>query len=480
MKNCSLRPLIYILFVISNSFCFSQKSKTDSLLSLIRKDKEDTNKVIHLNALARGLVQNNPDTAIILGNEALSLSMKISALPNPKLALDGKKGMAASLNNLGVFATIKANYPKALDYYFKALKICEELMNRSDPAAENVKAKTGIANLLGNIGIVYYEQKDYKKALTYYLKALKINEELKNKHGIALNLGNIGLIHSEENNYAEALEYYFRALKINEELGKKTSIAIRLGNIGTVYKAQGQFNKALDYYHKALKIGEELGDKKGIASRLGNIGTLYIKTGQYRQAFSYLHRAFNITADLGAKDQMEAWYMQLSTLYEVSTIPLSDTIGGRMLNKEQMRLKALFYFKKHVALRDTIFSEENKKQLIQKEMNFEFEKKEAATKAEQDKKDAIALQELKQKEKQRNYFIAGFVLVALLALFILKGYRQKRNDNRIITEQKQIVDEKQKEIMDSIRYAKRIQTSLLPTEKYIERILNGKKTETKN
>jgi hypothetical protein len=44
----------------------------------------------------------------------------------------------------------------------------------------------------------------------------------------------------------------------------------------------------------------------------------------------------------------------------------------------------------------------------------------------------------------------------------------------IITAQKLLVEEKPKEILDSIRYAKRIQTSLLSNEKYIHRSLNKK------
>jgi hypothetical protein len=105
-------------------------------------------------------------------------------------------------------------------------------------------------------------------------------------------------------------------------------------------------------------------------------------------------------------------------------------------------------------------------------MNFEFEKKEAATKFEQDKKDAITKEELKQKEQQRNYFIAGFILVGLLALFILRGYKQKQKANLIITQQKELVEEKQKEILDSIHYAKRIQTALITSENYIEKNLD--------
>jgi hypothetical protein len=105
-------------------------------------------------------------------------------------------------------------------------------------------------------------------------------------------------------------------------------------------------------------------------------------------------------------------------------------------------------------------------------MQYTYEKKELEAKAEQDKKDAIAKAELKQKEKERNYFIAGFGLVVVLALFILRGYKQKQKANKLILAQKHLVDEKQREILDSIHYAKRIQTALLPNEKYIKRKLS--------
>ncbi|MBI3511592.1 MAG: hypothetical protein HY064_13100, partial [Bacteroidetes bacterium] len=144
-------------------------------------------------------------------------------------------------------------------------------------------------------------------------------------------------------------------------------------------------------------------------------------------------------------------------------------------NMEQMRLRSLHYFKSYVNLRDTLFSQENKKQLVQKEMNYEFDKKQEKQKADQDKKDALAKEQLKQKETERNYFIAGFALVLALAGFIFRSYRQKQKANEIISQQKLMVEEKQKEILDSIHYAKRIQQSLLPNEKYIAKNLSAGK-----
>jgi hypothetical protein len=102
-------------------------------------------------------------------------------------------------------------------------------------------------------------------------------------------------------------------------------------------------------------------------------------------------------------------------------------------------------------------------------MTFEFEKKEAVAKSEQDKKDIIAKEALKQKEKERNYFIIGFSLLAIFAFILFRGYKQKQRANELITFQKQLLEQKQKEIIDSIEYAKRIQLSILPNENYIHK-----------
>jgi len=488
------RKLKCIVFSIVICFCnilfVAQQNKIDSLKTLIKQDKEDTNKVIHLNFLGWELMSNHPDTSVILANQAAALSE----------TLKWKRGLTNSFGNLGVFNALQDNYPEALDFFFKALSIDEELKDKNGIAKrignigiiyknqgnypkalgyffkslkmdEELGNKNAIAKHLGNIGVVYKELGDYDKTLDYFFKALKLDEELGNKNGAARHLGNIGTVYSDRADYSKALETFFRALKMDEELGSKNGVARHLGNIAGVYMSQGDYAKGLDYYLKALKMVQELGIKQLEGYFLFNMGVLNIKTEKFSEAFNCLYKALIISNEIGAKNDVKSEYEKLSILYQKSNIRLPDSIGGKVLNAEQMLLRSLYYFKRYVAVRDTIFSRENQKQLIQKEMNYDFEKKEAATKAEQDKKDAIAKEELKQKEQQRNYFVIGFGLVGLLAIFIFRGYRQKQKANILITAQKRLVDEHQKEILDSFHYAKRIQSTLLPSEKYFEKNL---------
>jgi len=477
----------------------------DSLLILIKNDKPDTNKIIHLNLLARENILNSSyDNARHFANEAWQL---VKSFPLKMHDRSVRKHLANTYNYLGVLSKEQSDYKNALDYYLEALKIDEELNDKAGMAKrlgniglilydeadypkaldytfralkmdEELKNKNGIARHLGNLGLIYKQQNDYKKALNYYFKALTLAEELENKQLQMNSLGNMGVIYREEQDHDKAREHFLKSLKIAEEINNKNSIAATLGSIGMLYYDDDDFIPALEYFKRAFKISEELGDKIDMALWAANIGGLYSKAGKYNDAFPHIYNALAIDKSIGALDAVKKDYKILSTLYENSNIPLCDSMGGKLLNMEQMRLRSLYYFKRYVSIRDTLFSEENKKQLVRKEMNFDFEKKEAATKAEQDKKDALSKEELKQKEQQRNYFVIGFLLVAVLAIFIFKGYRQKQKANIVITEQKALVDEKQKEILDSIYYAQRIQRALLPSEKHLGKTLTrlNKKT----
>ncbi len=445
--------ILSIVFITA----YAQQPKIDSLLTLLKSDKEDTNKVNHLNAIAFVLYYTNPDSTIYLANQALDLSIKLNFL----------KGQTNSYNNTGNGYFQKADYPKALEYHLLALKIDEKLGNA-----------VGVATRLSNIGNIYLMQGDYDHALDYYLRALNIAEDLKDRYKTAALLINIGSVYSYKKNYPKALDYYFRGLKIAEEFNYKIWQANALRGIGLVYDYQKSYSKALEYYSNVLGIYEELHDDNDIAAILGGIGAIYIEQKKYKEAYSYLYRALHLSDSIGAMIYVQENYNDLSRLYEMSTLPLPDSVGGRSLNVEQMRLRALYYHKRYIAVRDTLFSEENKKQLVRKEMNFEFEKKEAASKAEHDKEMAVA-----EADKKRQTFVTwsvtgGLLLVIVFAGFIFRSLRITRKQNivieaqkREVEQQKKLVEEHQKEIIDSITYAKRLQEAILPPLEYVHKHL---------
>jgi len=201
-----------------------------------------------------------------------------------------KQEKANILTELGRIFYHLGEINKALKYYEKALKLDKEL-----------GSKEGMAADLGNIGTVYGIKGELDKALEYFRKALKLNEELGRKEGMANQLGNIGTVYGIKGELDKALEYFENALKLNEELGRKEGMANQLGNIGTVYKTKGELDKALEYHRKALKLNEELGIKEGIAIQLRNIGDVYYTRGEHDKALGYYKKAFKSYKEMGIK-----------------------------------------------------------------------------------------------------------------------------------------------------------------------------------
>ncbi|MDQ3100803.1 MAG: tetratricopeptide repeat protein, partial [Bacteroidota bacterium] len=294
----------------------------------------------------------------------------------------------------------QSNYPKALDCFFKALKIAEEL-----------DFKIGILHTLGNIGNVYGLQQDYKNALEFSLSGLKVAEAIGSEEGMAISYTRTGIIYQLQKKYDESLEIHLKGLRIYEKLGDKGGISTALINIGVLYEVQDKKSKALDYYFKALKITEEIGDKSGTSNLFSNIGNIYLNDNEIEHAEKYLHNALDLSTEIGSLQLIKSHNEKLSDLY----------------SKKRDWETAFVYYRKSVEARDSLKNEETAKQQTQLEMNYMFEKKDALAKAEQDKKDVISFKELQWQKLVRNGFVGGFVVVLLFAIifFTQRNHIQK-------------------------------------------------------
>jgi class 3 adenylate cyclase/tetratricopeptide (TPR) repeat protein len=319
----------------------------------------------------------------------LQRSLKVfEEMPQPGGQVGHKSGIATTLNNIGNIYGSQGNYPKALENFLRSLKIREETGDES-----------GIAFSLNNIGLIYKNQSDYPKALDYLQRSMQIYEESGDKWSIARLLSSIGLVYQNQDDYPKALSHYQHSLEISEEIEDKSGIAGSLNNIGVIYKNQSKIAQALDYHQRSLNIYEEIGDKSGIANLLNNIGMLYNKQKDHETALKWCDRGIEISESIGVID-----------IHKKSCKCLYEAYKALGIDK-----KALEYYEQMVTLRDSIFNENNTKKLTRLEMQYEFDKKEAATQAEQEKKDAIAVQELKRQKMARNGFIGGFAVVLLFA-----------------------------------------------------------------
>jgi serine phosphatase RsbU (regulator of sigma subunit)/Tfp pilus assembly protein PilF len=430
----------FLSFIFFLSFCmpflsFAQESKIDSLESILKTSQEDTVKVNALNALSRELRNT--------GNYPGSKQYALQAEQLSKNA-NFLKGETMALNNIGLIYDFQGDYPAALEYYLKALKV-----------AKAANDKKGIARAFNNIGIIYNYQGESEKALEHYYEALKIMEEIGDKRGMSMALTNVGIIYKNQKNYEKALDYYSKSLKIRESIGDKNIIAASYANIGNLYDNMKDYPKAMEYQLKSLKIREETSDKKGIAGCFINMSKIFAEQKKYNEAAEYANKSLKLSNELGVLELVRESHLSLSEIYM------------QMGNCD----RSFIHYKNYVSVRDSIFNNENTEKTIREEMNFEFEKKQQEEMLEQTKREMLHMAEVKNQRIVIYAVTFGFLLVFIFSLIVFKNYRQKQSVNKLLNEKNSIIEERNKNITDSIIYAKRIQQAILPTNETIRKSL---------
>ncbi|MBL4657816.1 MAG: tetratricopeptide repeat protein, partial [Flavobacteriales bacterium] len=338
-------------------------AKVDSLKKVIQKAEHlpagqagDTSVCRAYLAWGEEVYLNNPDTAIILWQNSHDLAEKnlVSGLPDGGAGALEKKYLlflAEALNNIGYIHDDQGDIPKALEFYHKSLKIQEELGGSPDPSTARA-GKSGIALSLNNIGLIYKEQGDIPKALEFYHKSLKIHEEIGEKSGMAMSLNNIGGIYGSQGDISKALEFYHKSLKIYEEIGKKSGIASSLNNIGVIYKSQGDIPNALECYHKSLKILEEIGERSRIAGSLNNIGVIYNNQGDILKALEFFIKSWKMYEEMGDKRGIAHSLNNIGYIYENHGDP--SCVDSKEECLRAGILKALEFYHKSLKIREEI------------------------------------------------------------------------------------------------------------------------------
>ncbi len=162
--------------------------------------------------------------------------------------LGDKGGVAVSLNNIGTIYQKQGDYGSALDYLKKSLKIKEALDN-----------KAGIAFSLHNIGEVHRAEGRYDLALDYFQKSLAQYEAIGEKaRGQALTLGAMGIVYYLQGDYTKALEFAERATTIASQIdGRDVLWEIRT-TAGQAYRALNQPTQARRAFEEAIATIEVL------------------------------------------------------------------------------------------------------------------------------------------------------------------------------------------------------------------------------
>lgn len=384
----------------------------------------------------------------------------------------------------------EGNLPKALEYYQKALSASIELNYRE-----------GIARSRAELAEMYLDQGDTTHAIELYKMVLSTAREINNKALLARAIMQAGGVYNAIGNYNMALEYYEQARLMFKEVNDRQGQMEVYKNSSDTYNAKKEYGKALLDCKKAIEFAEELKNPVAVVNFMGRMANIYANMLEYQSAVACIkdaiqynkeHKAYGGDMQMWLRSKLARIYYKQKEFkkakhYSDTTLEVmkasNDVDVDMDLEKFAAKVdsacgnykEAYAHYQQYILLRDKLNSEEVRKAATKERFQNEYDTQKAADKAEQDKKD-LQTEEEKRRQKIIMYsVISVLVLVLAFSVFIFRSLRVTRKQKGIIelkekeTQiQKHLIEEKHKEIKDSINYAERIQKSFLATQELLD------------
>jgi len=359
-----------------------------------------------LEKISKSLLSVSPIKSIKYTNELLKYSQHIK----------NKHFEASAYSLTGTYYLQGNEYLKAINYYIKALHLFEE-----------IKENKGISSSLNNLGIISYMSYDFNKAIYYFKRSLLMDKDVGDQNGMAGSYNNLGNIFIQQQKYDSAIVYFLKSYHIHKIQKNISDQGLLLANIGETYAKTGKYDTALQYCLAALKIKEETHENQGIAVVMNDLGEIYGKLGKLKKAEYYFTKSLQIGKEYIG--DVAVTYFNLAELYK----------------KTDDFKNAFLYQRLYTSLRDSTYTIEKNKSILEIEEKYETEKK---------KQQIILLQkesDIKDLKLFQNKIIFICIISALLgvlalALFFYNRYKIKKEANKIlsIANQKiqQSIDEK--------------------------------------
>lgn len=419
-------PAIFIFVLISLGFAgtnsvFSQVTNADSLELLLQHSPEPKQIKI-LKQLSEYYIDNTPEKAIKTANRLLIIAEKNDSV-------------------------------EIIDY-------CYQILGQS-----------------------FYFQDNFKKALEYFSKFMDNQLKLNNDKGLARAYNNLGIVYRSLENYGKAIEYYEKSLELNLKLNDKPGLSSSYNNLGVLHEYLNLFSQANNYYKKSLELELELNDLDGISTSYLNLGGISLKLQKYDQAIDYCEKCIKIAEANGFNITLELTYEVLYEIYKKT---------GNIEN-------SLSYFEKFYELKNKRTNEEISTQIAELELKYNSDKHQQVI---------VLLNKQKRQRLIIIYIFIGAIFIFILeSLFLIKENRRRRKNNQLLQLQnqeilqhkeeietqrdeieaqrdeiqrqieiaeyhKEQVEKQNKDMTDSIEYAKNIQIALFPDKFTLQKVLN--------
>jgi len=419
-KTAALTLLLFTFFTAG-----AQHKKIDTLRLALIKARTDTARYIALHDLGNLYYSTYPDSAVYFDQQSFLLAQKNN----------WEKSEGGALNNLASDYELLGDFPNTIQYYLKSLRIDERIHDAF-----------GILNVNSNIGAAYIAQADYKRALPYLLLAQKQlweytrtrQIEQKYRSITPINLSNIGEDYLNLQKLDSA-KYYLDA-------AYKSSVAVKYSDVdgsierdlGEVERLKGNNKGALQYFREALISDKAADNEENLSVANLSIAEFYYKNKQHDSAFYYAQKALEVATKGNFKPDVLNAAKELYTYYnELNNLPL-----------------AFKYFKLSTTIKDSLFSQDKAKQLLTLDFN------------EKERQQELQAEQARAQNRLRIYILSGGLgILLLLALIFWRNSNQRKKANRLLSKQKEIIEEQRDQTHKALTELQQTQTQLIQREK---------------
>lgn len=335
--------------------------------------------------------------------------------------------------------------------FAQAIDQCLAAQNLADRKKDN----TCEIKIKHDLGYVYSSMGLHEKAIFYFRLAMDYARKKQDTFNLANNTARIGGEFNNLSQYDSALYYGERGLELFRRIGHKRGVGATLTNLNASYGGLKNYAAQMEIIQEALKIRSELGDHYALAMLRVMLAGCYLNMRDYNAAF---RTASELEQDPFIQQSFD-WRLQ------------NYWVQYQSLMNLQRHRDALIYSEKYIRLKDSVYSSTKLKDISELQTRYETDKKEKEIRLLQLERKSEEERRVSE-NRHRNLILAAVatvaIVIAVFTVLLYRRFRKTNEQNAIIEKQKQLVDEKNQEIIDSINYARTIQQALIPTEHEVQ------------
>lgn len=439
LKWCIL--LIISCWIGSFTAAYAQLLNVDSCLQILKLAKEDTNKVILLDRIAWNISYSNLQKGIDYSKLSNELAKKLKY----------ERAYPKIFNTQGAIYTDMGELSKALNLFIEGLKYAKKYNQFA------MQAKIYIS--LGNL---YIEQDEYRKALAYYLQSTDITKKINAETTLYLAQSNIAFIYIQFNQLDSAKYYVDLCIDYNTEHHNEISLMNNYILISDIYIHENDKIKSLFTANQAVQLAKKNSDKYTLSHAFQQLGKALFINNKFNDATTAINQSIYHANETGDIQILKSNYELLSKIYE-KTNDFKNSLAA---------------YKQFAVFKDSSLNVSKIKQMKNSEAKYQNEKKQKEIELLGEKQ---KLNDAENQKKKVYLYTAlfGILVLAFILVFLYRNNisKQRTNSklesfNKEIHLQKELVEEKNKEITDSINYALRIQQSILTSDNYFKKHTN--------